>query len=270
MDRKGSRIVLRGALVLLLVLPFLAPSAIAADAYSFDLTATETVTGEPTFLASATRNPTLFATPGSHVTIHLKNEGGLPHNIVLGAPVATAMPCCLQPGEQGDLAFDLPAGFTGDIAYQCALHGGSGMRGVLHVGAPQASVRILAPLNASTVRGEVVARVATENASSTSLLRYRLDGVAVNGTSPELSLGTPSQGNHLLQVDLLAPNGTVLAGSEVVFFEDPSAPTPSTSVEPTVTPVASPSPKAPTPSAPLALALGSLAVLALALKRRRT
>ena len=264
---------LRGALALLLVLPFLAPGASAAATFTFDLVATEDAQGNPVYEGAGAANPTLFATTGARVTIHLVNEGKLPHNVVVGAPVSQAMGCCVEPGHEDNLTFDLPAGFAGDLTYQCALHGAEGMRGILRVGEPHPTLRIVEPVNGTTVRGDVRARVVAENATiagpDASTLRYALDGAPQpNLTGPEVGLGKLAKGNHLLLVELVAPNGTVVAGTEALFFVEPE-PAASTPVATATPPDATPTATSPTPGAPLALLLAGCAAVAFALRRRR-
>jgi hypothetical protein len=270
---------LLGLALVLLPLASLAQPAGAATSVRIDLVATE-VDGVPTFTdASGAPNPTLHALPGSRVTIHLANHGTMRHNVLLGAPVGVSMPCCLAPGAEADLTVDLPAGFEGDIRYECGLHGAGGMGGTLRVGTPPPSVRILAPLNGTTVHGEAIARVEVGNATLGQgyALRYLLDGVALpNATGATVPLGKLARGNHIVQVELVNATGESLpspAKAEVIFFEDPDAVatppnvTDATPTTPTAPPAASPSPRTPAPAA--ALALVGIACAAALLRRWR-
>lgn len=266
----------RGALLalpLLLLLPLLAAPARAATETRVDLVATE-VNGVPTFVdAAGNPDPTLHALPGSRVTIHLANHGALKHNLVLGAPVNQSMPCCLAPGAEADLTVDLPAGFAGSVAYQCALHGGNGMRGTLLVGAPPPSVWFVSPTNGTTVHGPATARVQVGNVTLGEgyALRWLVDGKALpNATGAEAPLGELAQGDHLAQVEIVNATGASLsppAKAEVVFFEDPTPlATPPTAAEPA--PVSSSTPPAKTPLPAALVAIGAAAAATI-LRRSR-
>ncbi|GEM_PF-4895961 len=239
----------------LLLLAVLPQPARAADAIRVDLVATE-VDGVPTFTdASGVANPTLHATPGAHLTIHLVNRGALRHNLVLDAPVRAATACCLAPGQEANLTVDLPAGFTGQIVYECAIHGGGGMRGALLVGAPPPSVRLVSPVNGTTLHGPPVAQVEVGNATLGQgyALRYVVDGALLpNATGATQPLGDLPRGSHIVQVELVNATGESLTPpvkTEAIFFEEPT-PIPTPTPEPTTaTPPASSTPaKTPLPA----------------------
>lgn len=242
----------RGAwLVLPLLLLALAPPARAAEEIHLDLFATE-VNGVPTFTdASGAANPTLHATPGARLTIHLKNLGTQRHNLLLDAPLGRSTPCCLGPGEEANLTVDLPADFTGSVVYECSIHGAGGMRGVLLVGAPPPTVEIVSPANGTTVHGPATVQVRLGNATLGQgwSLQYALDGAAPrDATEATIPLGNLTQGNHLVEVRLLNATGVAVAQDEAFFFEDsaPVAPPPA-SATPSSPPASTAPAKTPVP-----------------------
>jgi len=82
-------------------------------------------------------NPTITIAPSSEITITIKQEGNLPHNVkVSGGGVATKTSEITQEdGETQTLTFSSPA--SGEIKYECALHP-STMAGTLRVaGTPE-------------------------------------------------------------------------------------------------------------------------------------
>lgn len=250
---------LRAALVLLLLLPLADAATVRVEL--------EAVDSAYRLAGDDAPNPTLRALPGDRVEVHLVNRGALEHNVAFGAPVGQAMPCCLQPGEDATIAFDLPPGFEGNVTYACTLHGASGMRDLLVVAPPQPDVRILTPANNTTAHERLVVRVRSANASGPTSYRVLLDGVArANGTDETFDLGAPAGGHHLVAVELLDLGANVLARDESLVFFDPS-PAPVTPEAPTPEPTSSATPEKPTPLAPILVA-GALA-LAAAFRRSR-
>jgi len=263
--------VLRAAVALLFLLPLLPSASAAGEAVRVDLEALEgDAGGYYQLLGGSAPNPTIEVPAGAHVELRLVNHGARSHNVALGAPVNRSLPCCLASGAEGTLAFDLPPDFTGHVLYVDALEGEAGMHGVLDVTKPHPVARIVAPTNGSTVHATLDVQLQTLNATGGTPTSYRvmLDGVPrANTTEGTVRLPAPETGHHLLTVQLLDANGTIVDEREVVFFFDPTeTPTQGTTTPPPAT-SSTPAPAKSTPG-PGVAALLLVALFAFTRSRR--
>lgn len=222
-------------------------------------------------------NPLLAIDAGSTVTILVRNNGSAAHNLIVGAPVSKAMPCCLRPGESATLTFDLPADASGDVSYRS--EGAPDARGLFRVGPPLPRVRFLEPEEGATVGREFTARVRVDAfvlepyptnqppLAGHGHVRFLVDGANATpfNDRPERVFENLPVGHHFLRVELAGRDGAPLdppAFDEVLVYRAADAPlTPSPDGDMTPT-----SPDR-TPLAPV-LALAAIAIASLSRRRR--